>query len=249
MTKNKEELQSKIDNLLENVTNSLKNCKNDNHKKGLYPFKIMKQLLIQLSSDVFLNKEGVPSVKVIDKNKFEDVFNIINTYVETHNIDEIEGLLYSEHISKDLGLKKCHNTDINLFIYDVEVHFETFCGSFEFYTGHSEYDKVIKNILKQGQKSDVSKKYLKDIKYKCSVRIPLFEPNNLRTCTVQDYPFYRVQDNTCTVINGFSGTILHQNYEFIGELKNYFYKGVQVFAEHVPYEYIMPAKDIEDMSD
>ena len=213
MTKDKEELQSKIDNLLENVTNSLKNCKNDNYKKGLYPFKIMKQLLIQLSSDVFLNKKGVPSVKVIDKNKFEDVFNIINTYVETHNIDEIEGLLYSEHISKDLGLKKCHNTDINLFIYDVEVHFETFCGSFEFYTGYNEYDKVIKNILKQGQKSDVSKKYLKDI------------------------------------FNGFPGTILHQNYEFNGELKNYFYKGVQVFAEHVPYEYIMPAKDIEDMSD
>lgn len=206
MTKNKEELQSKIDNLLENVTNSLKNCKNNNYKKGLYPFKIMRQLLIQLSSDVFLNKKGVPSVKVIDKNKFEDVFNIINTYVETHNIDEIEGLLYSEHISKDLGLKKCYNTDINLFIYDVEVHFETFCGSFEFYTGHSEYDKVIKNILKQGQKSDVSKKYLKDI-------------------------FYRIQDNTCTVINGFTyihdgyvkanGAILYQNYEFIGELKNY----------------------------
>ena len=145
-----------------------------------------------------------------------------------------------------MGLKKCNNTDINLFIYDVEVHFETFCGSSEFYTGHSEYDKVIKNVLKQGQKSDVSKKYLKDIKYKCSVRIPLFEPNGL--------PSYRIQDNTCTVINGFpyihngdvkaNGTILHQNYEFTGELKNYFYKGV-----HVPYEYIMPAKDIEDMSD
>ena len=259
MTKNKEELQSKIDNLLENVTNSLKNCKNDNYKKGLYPFKIMKQLLIQLSSDVFLNKEGVPSVKVIDKNKFEDVFNIINTYVETHNIDEIEGLLYSEHISKDLGLKKCNNTNINLFIYDVEVHFETFCGSSEFYTGHSEYDKVIKNVLKQGQKSDVSKKYLKDIRYKCSVRIPLFEPNNLRTWTVPDNTFYRIQDNTCTVINGFpyihdgyvkaNDTILDQNYEFTGELKNYFYKGVQVFAEHAPCEYIIPAKDIEDMSD
>lgn len=250
MTKNKEELQSKIDNLLENVSNSLENSRNDNYKKGLYPFKIMKQLLIQLSSDVFLNKEGVPSVKVIDKNKFEDVFNIINTYVETHNIDEIEGLLYSEHISKDLGLKKCYNTDINLFIYNkqtegllqskiasynIAVHFETFCGSSEFYTGHSEYDKVIKNILKQGQESDVSKKYLKDIKYK------------------------RIYDNTYTIINdspyiydGYvkaSGTILHQNYEFTGELKNYFYKGIQVFAEHAPYEYIMPAKDIEDMSD
>ena len=286
MTKNKEELQSKIDNLLENLSNSLENCKNDNYKKGLYPFKIMKQLLIQLSSDVFLNKEGVPSVKIIDKNKFEDVFNIINTYVETHNIDEIEGLLYSEHISKDLGLKKCYNKNINLFIYnkqtegllqskiasyDVAVHFETFCGSSEFYTGHSEYDKVIKNVLKQGQESDVSKKYLKDIKHKCSVRIPLFEPNGLRTCTVQDYPFYRVQDNTYTVIpdgldmygepkcingelyyttDGYvkaNGTILHQNYEFTGELKNYFYKGIQVFAEHAPYEYIMPAKDIEDM--
>ena len=199
MTKNKEELQSKIDNLLENVSNSLENSRNNSYKKGLYPFKIMKQLLIQLSSDVFLNKMGVPSIKVIDKNKFEDVFNIINTYVETHNIDEIEGLLYSEHISKDLGLKKCYNTDINLFIYDVEVHFETFCGSFEFCTGYSEYDKVIKNVLKQGQKSDVSKKYLNT--------------------------FYKIQDNTCTVINGFP--YIHDGYV----------KGIQVFAEHVPYEY------------
>lgn len=183
------------DNLLENVNNSLKNCKNDSYKKGLYPFKIMKQLLIQLSSDIFLNKEGVPSIKVIAKNKFEDVFNIVNTYVETHNIDEIESLLYSEHISKDLGLKKCHNTDIHLFLYNVEVPFETICGTSEFYIGHSEYDKVIKNILKQCQKSDISKEYLKDIENKCSVRIPPFEINNLRTWTVPDYPFYRVQDN------------------------------------------------------
>lgn len=183
------------DNLLENVNNSLKNSKNDSYKKGLYPSKIIKQLLIQLSSDIFLNKEGVPSIKVINKNKFKDVFNIVNTYVETHNIDEIEGLLYSEHISKDLGLKKCHNTDIHLFLYNVAVPFETICGPFEFYTGHSEYNKVINNILKQGQKSDVSKEYLKDLENKCSVRIPLFEPNS--------HPFYRIQDNPYTVIHDF----------------------------------------------
>ena len=197
---------SKIcDNLLENVNNSLKNCKNNNYKKGLYPFKIMKQLLIQLSSDVYLNKEGVPFIKVIDKTKFENILNIVNTYVETHNIDEIESLLYSEHISKDLGLKKCHDTDIHLFLYNVEVPFETICGPSEFYTGHSEYDKVIKNILKQGQESDVSKKYLKDIenKFYRSVRIPLFEPNN--------HPFYRVQDNPYTVIHDFP--YIHDGYE------------------------------------
>lgn len=198
--KNKEDISKICDNLLENVNNSLKNCKNDNYKKGLYPFKIMKQLLIQLSSNVFLNKEGVPSIKVINKNKFKNVFNIINTYVETHNIDEIEGLLYSEHISKDLGLKKCHDSDIHLFAYNVKVPFETICGPFEFYKGHSEYDKVIRNILKQGQESDVSKKYLEDIKRKCSVRIPLFEPNKLHTWAVPDYPFYRVQDNPYIVI-------------------------------------------------
>ena len=198
--KNKEDISKICTDLLENVNNSLKNCKNDSYKKGLYPFKIMKQLLIQLSSDVFLNKEGVPSIKVISKNKFEDVFNIVNTYVETHNIDEIESLLYSEHISKDLGLKKCHSTNINLFTYNLEVHFETICGPSEFYTGHSEYDKVIKNILKQSQESDVGKKYLEDIENKCSIRIPLFEPDNLRTWTVPDHPFYRVQDNPYTVI-------------------------------------------------
>lgn len=201
--KNNEDISKICDNLLENVNNSLKNCKNDSYKKGLYPFKIMKQLLIQLSSDVFLNKEGVPSIKVIAKNKFENVFDIINTYVETHNIDEIESLLYSEHISKDLGLKKCHSTNINLFTYNLEVHFESICGPSEFYIGHSEYDKVIKNILKQSQESDVGKKYLEDIENKCSVRIPLFEPNN--------HPFYRVQDNPYTVIHDFP--YIHDGYE------------------------------------
>ena len=206
MTKNKEELQSKIDNLLENVSNSLENSKNNGYKKGLYPFKIMKQLLIQLSSNVFLNKEGVPSIKVIDKDKFENVLNIVNTYVETHNIDEIESLLYSEHISKDLGLKKCHYTDIHLFLYNVEVPFETICGPSEFYTGHSEYDKVIKNILKQGQESDISKEYLKDIKNKCSVRIP---PDS--------YPFYRVQDNPYTVPYIHDGYTIPHVFESIRE--------------------------------
>lgn len=149
------------DNLLENVNNSLKNSKNDNYKKGLYPFKIMKQLLIQLGSNVFLDKGGTPSIKLIKDYKFESVLNSIHFYVNTHNIDEIENLLCSEHILKDLGLKergivdkKCLFTGMN------EIDPSKFG---DYYEKHSEYNKVIKNIYEQAQESDVSKKYLKDI--------------------------------------------------------------------------------------
>ena len=46
--------------------------------------------------------------------------------------------------------------------------------------------------------------------------------------------------------------MLHPNHGFIGELKNYFYKGTQVFAEHIPYKnpnYTISVEDIENMSD
>lgn len=155
------------DNLLENVNNSLKNCKNDNYKKGLYPFKIMKQLLIQLGSNVFLDKGGMPSVKLIKDYKFESVLNSIHFYVNTHNIDEIENLLCSEHILKDLGVKKRDTTKNTCLFTGMNKIDPSKFG--DYYEKHSEYNKVIKNIYKQAQESDVSKKYLKDINKRISV--------------------------------------------------------------------------------
>ena len=151
------------DNLLENVNNSLKNSKNDNYKKGLYPFKIMKQLLIQLGSNVLLDKDNTPYIKKIENCKFESVLNSIHFYINTHSIDEIENLLCSKHILKDLGLKERGIVGKTcLFTGKLKIDPSKFGN---YYEKHSEYNKVIKNIYKQAQESDVSKKYLEDITF------------------------------------------------------------------------------------
>ena len=150
------------DNLLESVDNSLKNSKNDSYKKGLYPFKIMKQLLIQLGSNVLLDKDKAPYIKKIKDCKFESVLNSIHFYVNTHNIDEIENLLCSEHILRDLRLKERSIVDKTCLFTGINKIDPSKFG--DYYEKHSEYNKVIKNIYKQAQESDVSKKYLEDIR-------------------------------------------------------------------------------------
>ena len=75
MTKNKEELQSKIDNLLENVSNSLENSRNNSYKKHLYQIKILKQILIQLGTEVVYHY-NIPTLNLryIDELENNEIF-------------------------------------------------------------------------------------------------------------------------------------------------------------------------------
>lgn len=243
MTKNKEELQSKIDNLLENVSNSLENSKNNSYKKHLYQIKILKQILIQLGTEVVIH-DNIPSIRLIkDECMFQVVSDKVHKFIKEHSVEDIENLLYSEDILSELDIDKDVHTKLfcvyNKYGEPISMHINySFYGDI-YYDEGKVIDKTIKKLYKQAQISNIMKHYKVTI------------PDGL---DMYGEPKY-INGELCYTTDGYvkaNGAVLPPSHGFFGELKNYFYKGTQVFAEHIPYKntnYTISVEDIENMSD
>lgn len=231
MDKNKEDINKICTDLLENVSNSLENSKNNNYKKHLYQIKILKQILIQLGTEVVIH-DNIPSIRLIkDECMFQVVSDNVHKFIKEHSVEDIENLLYSEDILSKLNIDKDVHTKLfcvyNKYGEPISMYINyAFYGDI-YYDEGKVIDKTIKKLYKQAQMSNIMHK----------VVIPdgLDMYGELK---------WHVKDNGVPV--------LHPNHGFIGELKNYFYKGTQVFAEHIPYKnpnYTISVEDIENMSD
>lgn len=237
MDKNREDINKICTDLLENVSNSLENSKNNSYKKHLYQIKILKQILIQLGTEVVIH-DNIPSIRLIkDECMFQVVSDNVHKFIKEHSVEDIENLLYSEDILSELNIDKDVHTKLfcvyNKYGEPISMH-----KNYDFY-GDIYYDegkvinKTIKKLYKQAQMSNIMHK--------------IVIPDGLDIHGEPKYingKLYHTTDNSVPV--------LHPNHGFIGELKNYFYKGTQVFAEHIPYKnpnYTISVEDIENMSD
>ena len=233
MDKNNENINKICTDLLENVSNSLENSKNNSYKKHLYQIKILKQILIQLGTEVVIH-DNIPSIRLIrDECMFQVVSDNVHKFIKEHSVEDIENLLYSEDILSELNIDKDVHTKLfcvyNKYGEPISMHINySFYGDI-YYDEGKVINKTIKKLYKQAQISNIMKHY------------KVTTPDGL---DMYGEPKWYVKDNGVPV--------LHPNHGFIGELKNYFYKGTQVFAEHIPYKnsnYTISVEDIENMSD
>ena len=231
MDKNNENINKICTDLLENVSNSLENSKNNNYKKHLYQIKILKQILIQLGTEVVIH-DNIPSIRLIkDECMFQVVSDKVHKFIKEHSVEDIENLLYSEDILSKLNINKDVHTKLfcvyNKYGEPISMHINyAFYGDI-YYDEGKVINKTIKKLYKQAQMSNIMHKVV--------------IPDGL---DMYGEPKWHVKANGVPV--------LHPNHGFIGELKNYFYKGTQVFAEHIPYKdtnYTISVEDIENMSD
>ena len=231
MDKNNENINKICTDLLENVSNSLENSKNNNYKKHLYQIKILKQILIQLGTEVVIH-DNIPSIRLIkDECMFQVVSDKVHKFIKEHSVEDIENLLYSEDILSKLNINKDVHTKLfcvyNKYGEPISMHINyAFYGDI-YYDEGKVINKTIKKLYKQAQMSNIMHKVV--------------IPDGL---DIYGEPKWYVKSNGVPV--------LHPNHGFIGELKNYFYKGTQVFAEHIPYKdanYTISVEDIENMSD
>ena len=231
MDKNKENINKICTDLLENVSNSLENSKNNSYKKHLYQIKILKQILIQLGTEVVIH-DNIPSIRLIkDECMFQVVSDKVHKFIKEHSVEDIENLLYSEDILSKLNINKDVHTKLfcvyNKYGEPISMHINyAFYGDI-YYDEGKVINKTIKKLYKQAQMSNIIHKVV--------------IPDGL---DMYGEPKWHVKANGVPV--------LHPNHGFIGELKNYFYKGTQVFAEHIPYKnpnYTISVEDIENMSD
>ena len=231
MDKNNENINKICTDLLENVSNSLENSKNNNYKKHLYQIKILKQILIQLGTEVVIH-DNIPSIRLIkDECMFQVVSDKVHKFIKEHSVEDIENLLYSEDILSKLNINKDVHTKLfcvyNKYGEPISMHINyAFYGDI-YYDEGKVINKTIKKLYKQAQMSNIIHKVV--------------IPDGL---DMYGEPKWHVKANGVPV--------LHPNHGFIGELKNYFYKGTQVFAEHIPYKnpnYTISVEDIENMSD
>lgn len=241
--KNKEDINKICTDLLENVSNSLENSKNNSYKKHLYQIKILKQILIQLGTEVVID-DNIPSIRLIkDECMFQVVSDNVHKFIKEHSIEDIENLLYSEDILSELNIDKDVHTKLfcvyNKYGEPISMHKNySFYGDI-YYDEGKVIDKTIKKLYKQAQISNIMKHYKVTI------------PDGL---DMYGEPKY-INGELCYTTDGYvkaNGAVLPPSHGFFGELKNYFYKGTQVFAEHIPYKntnYTISVEDIENMSD